>query len=229
MLIQGSSNVVFGNGTGVFGGPVVTPGVPAVDDQAGFQPGSGQGLTLGSGNYTFMEGISVTGGDLTLNPPGTSAGVGYYIMVGGGNILGGGFNMTFGELNGSNATIVLTGGAADNIDASDYASINYNGANGITLTAPTTGPTAGIAFFQDRNATSLNLNTFSGGTFGNITGAIYTPNQPIIFDGLGVMNSRCLQMIASTITIAGPVFMNDDCDGTGTAPIISNGSIVLVQ
>ena len=229
MTIGGFGHVVFGNGIGVFGGPRVRPGIPAVYDNTLFAFGSQRGLTLGSGSYTFMEGISITGGDLTLNPSGSS--VGYYIMVGGGtpSLFGSGFNMTAGNLIGSNVTIVLTGGTADNIGASDYANINYVGANGISLTAPTTGPTAGIAIFQDRSAVTPNPNTFSGGTFGNITGAIYTPNQPIVFDGIGHMNSRCLQMIASTITIAGIIYMNDDCQGTGTSPIVSNGSIVLVQ
>jgi Flp pilus assembly protein TadG len=221
MTIGGFVNVAFGSGTTVFGGPQVQRGVPAVDDHALFGAGTQQGLTLGSGSYTFMEGIRIAGGDLMLNRSGRS--FGYYIMVGGG------FDMTLGHLTGTDVTIALTGGAAGNIDSSDYANFNYNGASGITLTAPTTGPTAGIAIFQDRAATSRNANTFFGNTSGNITGAIYTPNQPINFLGIGLMNSRCLQMIASHITIAGIIYMNDDCDGTGTAPISGHGSIVLVQ
>ena len=102
MTIVGPVNVTFGNGNTIFGGPTVTANVPAVNDDAGFLAGSGLGLTLGSGTFQFMEGLSVTGGDLTLNPPATTGGVGYYIMDGGSN---GGLNMTFGDLNATNATI----------------------------------------------------------------------------------------------------------------------------
>ena len=54
-------------------------------------------------------------------------------------------------------------------------------------------------------------------------------DQPLAFEGLTLMTSQCMQLIASTITIAGLAFINDQCEGTGTAPIAGNGSIVLVQ
>jgi hypothetical protein len=220
MTVNLLGDVVFGNGNTTFGGPAVTANVPAVNDNSGFGAGSSKGLTLGSGTFQFMEGLSVTGGDLTLNPPATSGGIGYYIMNGGSN---GGLNMTFGQLIGTNATIVLTG------SGSDYANLNFNGADGMTLTAPTTGNTAGIAIFQDRNATTGNTNTVYGINFDNITGAIYTPNQMLQFEGLSVMNSQCMQLIGSTIRILGLAFINDQCEGTGVSPIGGNGAITLVE
>jgi len=241
MTINGFGHVVFGNGNTAFGGHTVTANVPAVVDQAGFLAGSGQGLVLGSGTFQFMEGISVNGGDLTLNPPGTSGGTGYYIMDGGGSTssnngtIGSGFNMTFGDLVGSNVTIALTGGASGGVGATDFANINFNGGNGMTLTAPTaagTWNTTGVAIFQDPAATPLgggNANTIYGINFDNITGAIYTPSQPLSFQGLTVMNAQCTQMIAYTITIWGLAFINDDCQGVGVAPIGGNGSIILVE
>jgi len=234
MTIGGFGHVVFGNGNTVVGCTTCNnPGVPAVEDQAGFSAGTGFGLVLGSGTYQFMEGISVTGGDLTLNPSGAS--VGYYIMDGGGSTgsgTGSGFNMTFGDLNGTNATIVLTGGTAGGVAAGDYANINLNGADGMNLTAPTTAgawDTAGIAIFQDRAATTGNANTVYGINFDNITGAIYTPNQPLSFEGLSVMNSPCTQFIADTITILGLAFINDQCQGTGVATIGGGGAVTLVE
>jgi hypothetical protein len=229
LTITGYGHVVFGNGTSVFGGPTVTANVPAVNDDAGFLAGLGRGLVLGSGTFQFMEGISVTGGDLTLNPPATSGGIGYYIMDGGSN---GGFNMTFGDLIGTNVTLVLTGGTAGGVGAADYANMNFNGADGMTLTAPTaagTWNTAGIAIFQDRTAPAGNTNTIYGINFDNITGAIYTPSQALNFEGLSIMNSQCMQLIANTIKILGLAFINDQCQGTGTAPIGGNGSIILAE
>lgn len=238
MTIGGFGHVVFGNGNTIFGGPTITSNIPAVTDQAGFFAGTGLGLVLGSGTFQFMEGISVTGGDLTLNPPGTSGGIGYYIMDGGGStgsgtgFVGSGFNMTFGDLIGTNATIVLTGGAAGGVAGGDYANINFNGADGMTLTAPTTAGTwntAGIAIFQDRAATTGNANTVYGISFDNITGAIYTPSQPLNFEGITLMNSPCTQFIADTITIWGLAFINDQCQGIGVATIGGGGAVTLVE
>ncbi len=236
MTIGGFGHVVFGNGNATIGCTTCNnPGVPAVEDQAGFLAGTGFGLVLGSGTYQFMEGISVTGGDLTLNPAATSGGIGYYIMDGGGSTgagNGSGFNMTFGDLIGTNSTIVLTGGTAGGVGAGDYANINFNGADGTTLTAPTTAGTwntSGIAIFQDRAASTGNANTVYGINFDNITGAIYTPNQPLSFEGLSVMNSPCTQFIANTILILGLAFINDQCQGTGVATIGGGGAVTLVE
>jgi hypothetical protein len=222
MSITGFGNVTFGNGNTTFGGPRVTANVPAVNDDSGFlaSPTTNLGLTLGSGKFLFMEGLAVTGGNLTLNPPGTSGGIGYYIMHGGSN---GGLNMTLGDLIGTNATIVLTG------NGGDYANLNFNAADGMTLTAPTTGSTAGIAIFQDPAAPAGNTNIVNGISFDNITGAIYTPSQALQFQGGVVMNSQCMQLIASTIRILGLASINDQCEGKGTAPIGGNGAVTLVE
>ncbi len=238
ITINGFGHVVFGNGNTVVGGHTVTANVAAVNDQAGFAAGSTYGLVLGSGTFQFMEGISVTGGDLTLNPPATSGGIGYYIMDGGGStgsgngFVGSGFSMVFGDLIGTNSTIVLTGGAAGGVGAGDYANINLNGADGMTLTAPTTAGawnTSGIAIFQDRAATTGNANTVSGVNFDNITGAIYTPSQPLAFTGATFMNAPCTQFIADTITIWGLAFINDQCQGIGVAVIGGGGAVTLVE
>jgi hypothetical protein len=229
MTIGGFGQVEFGNGNTVFGGPSVTANVPAVSDNAQFQAGQGLGLVLGSGIFQFMEGLSVTGGDLTLNPARTSGGIGYYIMDGGSV---GGLNMTAGDLNGKNATIILTGGSAGGVASSDFANINVNGADGIALTAPTTAGawnTAGIAVFQDVNAPAGNANTIYGVNFDNITGAIYLPNNPLVFEGLSAMTSQCTQLIAGTLEILGLTSIDDECQGTGTVPITGGSSIVLVE
>ena len=80
----------------------------------------------------------------------------------------------------SGTTIVLTSSTS-----SGYATANINGGATLNLTAPTTGATMGLAFFQDRNAPTAgtSANTFNGGGTQNIVGAIYFPNQGVTYAG----------------------------------------------
>ena len=140
--------------------------------------GTSQTLSVGSsGVYVFCNGLNLSGSaSLTLNP-------GIYVINGGSFNLSGGttFNATGG------VTIVLTGSTA-----AGYATANISGGANVSITAPTSGPTAGLAFFQDRNAPSSGTDSFSGGTTQIITGAIYFPHQAVNYSGGAI--SRRLQL-----------------------------------
>jgi hypothetical protein len=187
--------------------------------------------------YLHADGRAfVTGGNLTLNPNGTS--IGTYILYGnkincptnGGNT-NAGFCMTSGDFNSTNATIVFTGNSTRG-----YATFQNNGADGFNLTAPTAGGTAGIALFQDRNAPTIGFNNgMAGISFLNVTGALYFPEQQLHFIGLTLGNlqpangNACMQMIANTIQIQGLAFLDDQCAGTGVTQIVSAGPGFVVE
>jgi hypothetical protein len=65
---------------------------------------------------------------------------------------------------------------------SNYATASISGGFIVPITAPTSGPLAGLAFFQDRNAPTSGSDSFSGGSTQNITGTIYFPSQNMTFN-----------------------------------------------
>jgi Flp pilus assembly protein TadG len=177
--------------------------------------GCGLGTSLNyayhSGNpaYTLSPGVwcnGVTfGGGMTfkLNP-----GV-YYVNAGAFDV-GGGATLT-----GTGVTIVLTG------SGTNYANVNIEGGAVLNLTAPTSGATAGIAFFGDERAPATVQNTFGGGASANITGALYFPTEQVTMNN-GVSNpSSCTQLIAGQITFQGGANFSRNCP-TGTSPIGSS-------
>ena len=108
---------------------------------------------------------------------------------------------------------------------SSYSNVSIANGGAVTLTAPTTGPTAGIAFFGDPVVSGNNqgTETFTGGAVINITGAIYFPQQTVDFSG-GVSNpSGCTQLIAGTINFQGGANFSNNCASAGTSPIGSGG------
>lgn len=124
-------------------------------------------------------------------------------------------------ITGNNVTLVINGNYAINIG--NNASVN--------LTAPTTGPTSGIAIFGGRTATSTVTQTFSNNTILNLTGAIYFPNQILQFDNNGTTNPNagCTQLIARQIQLMNNVDLHANCAGAGTNPMTFGGSLALVE
>jgi Flp pilus assembly protein TadG len=140
---------------------------------------------VGTTPYVFCNGLSLGGGNssLTLGP-------GIYVIDRGLFSIGGSSTLTAT----SGATIVLTSSTASN-----YATATINGGASVSVTAPTTGATAGLAFFQDRNAPTAgtNANSFSGGGTQNIVGAIYFPNQGVTYAGGATSGgATCTQLLA---------------------------------
>jgi hypothetical protein len=176
--------------------------------------GASKTLSAGSGAYVFCNGLSLSGGaSLTLNP-------GIYVINQGSFNLSGGttFNATGG------VTIVLTSSTGSN-----YATANISGGATVNITAPTSGPTAGLAFFQDRNAPSSGTDTFSGGASDKIIGAIYFPDQSVNYSGgTSTGGSQCTQLIAYTITFSGGATFNNNCAGVGVASI-GRGNLAIVE
>ena len=102
-----------------------------------------------------------------------------------------------------------------------------NGGN-ITLSAPTTGQTAGILFFGDRNAPSSNTNVLSGFTTANLQGAIYFPTQTMQYGSSAGTITGCQQLIAWHVddNINNLPF-NGTCTGTGMKTIGASSTLLV--
>jgi hypothetical protein len=116
-------------------------------------------------------------------------------------------------------TIILNGNYA--IDFANNVRVN--------ITAPSTGPYAGLAFFGPRNGTTGVTQTFSNNTILNIKGVIYFPSQTVEIDNNGSTTSGgCTQVVAQLIRVQNNVQLDNNCVGTGVLPI-GSGSAYLVE
>jgi Flp pilus assembly protein TadG len=140
-------------------------------------------------------------GDLTLKGNVTMA-PGTYIIDSGSIASNGNTNIV-----GTGVTIILTASNPANI-----GNIKFTGNVSSTLSAPTTGPYAGILFYQDPNALIGGSNSFLGNNSMVYTGAIYFPKQQVTFSGNGSVTSHCLQVVGDSVYFSG----NSDIENTET-------------
>ncbi len=155
-------------------------------------------MTINPGVY--CGGMSVNAGAvLTLNP-------GIYYLDQGSFFVRGGATVT-----GTNVTLVFTSSTGQN-----WATATINGNATVNLTAPTSGPTQGIAMFADRampTGTDFKLNGGSSQTFG---GAIYLPTAALTYTGSSASSNGCTQIVANTITFSGNSNVQNNCSSYGT-------------
>ncbi len=158
-------------------------------------------VTIGPGVY--CGGISLNAGaNVTLSP-----GV-YYLDQGSLSVNGG------ASLSGSGVTLVFTSSSGHN-----YASARIAGNATINLTAPTSGSTAGIVLFGDRNMTAGTAFNLEGGAAQVFGGAIYLPQGAVTFAGGSGANTTCTQIVADTITFVGNSNLANNCSNYSTKPI----------
>jgi len=165
-----------------------------------------------TGVIAFNGDVKVSG-SATLQP-------GVYIINNGGMSLNNG-----SSLNGTaGVTIVLT---SSTNPAADTHTFNFGGSATITLTAPTTGTTAGIALWADGRL-PYSSDNLTGSSTPKITGAIYAPSHNVKYTGNSLSaTTGCEQLIAYTIQISGTTTFNHDCVGVGTLdPLGSKWSLV---
>ena len=158
-------------------------------------------VTLSPG--VFCGGMQVVAGAVvTLNP-----GI-YYMDRGSLSVAG---NAT---INGTGVTIVFTSGNNNNWAT---ASISSNAV--INLTAPTTGPTAGIVLFGDRNMPVGTAFKLTGGATQNFGGAVYLPKAALNYAGGSSASNGCTQIIADTLNWSGGSSLALNCSTYATKPI----------
>ncbi|MBF6560414.1 MAG: hypothetical protein IVW56_09005 [Candidatus Binataceae bacterium] len=138
-------------------------------------------VTLNPGVY--CGGIFINdSAKVTLNP-------GNYILEGGGLTV-----HDFATLRGSGVTFYNTQGPGY-----AYGPISVQDLVTIVLSAPTSGPLAGILFFQDRSISSTNPNII--GAQGGLTGALYFPTTRLHFSSLQTQSVAYTIIVADTVSL----------------------------
>jgi Flp pilus assembly protein TadG len=147
--------------------PQLIPSLPCLSPPSSvttFFPNTYCGLSLGSTKK------------YTFNP-------GVYILLGGLSVTGS------PTINGTGVTFYNTSDGGH-----PYGGITMAGSPTVTLSAPTTGPLAGMLFFQDRSVpVGSPGSNFKGSSAQGYTGSIYFPTTDITFEGTPA--------VASTATI----------------------------
>lgn len=167
-------------------------------------------VTIDPGVY--CGGMTINAGaNVTLNP-GT-----YYLDRGSLSVNGS------ATLQGDGVTLVFTSRTGKN-----YATATINGGATVNLTAPNTGPTAGIVFYGDRDAPAGTLFKFNGGASQNFGGALYLPKGDVTFAGGADTGTGCTQIVADTIAFVGNSNLAIDCSGYSTNPI-GTAAAMLVE
>lgn len=139
-------------------------------------------------------------------------------VVNGGNLT---MNSNGSSLSCANCTIAMTNFA----DRTKTGNIKLTG-GAIDLTAPTTGTYKGIALYQDPMANDTGQKTqnqINGNNGQSITGAIYIPNQSLLYNGggsysgIGTEVGACMMMVAKRVEFGGnsKIKALDECVGAG--------------
>ncbi len=214
-------------GSTVTGGSSVTPtastGIPAMSDPLANVPAPsvgactyyntvvGGGLTKTLPPGVYCNGINLgNGAHITFAPPGN------YILKGGGLNIQGGVTVT-----GTGVTFYNTAGGGYS-----YQPFNFSNGAVITLSAPTTGPLAGILLFQDRSIVSSAVNSFLGGTTNTLNGALYFPTTPISYSNGTNTSSTYTILIAKTVNFQGGCKVNNDYSSLpGGSPVKGNATL----
>lgn len=164
------------------------------------------GHPLGVGSKRFCGGMSLTG-SVNFAP-------GLYIVDGGIFKI----NAT-AQVTGSGVTFFLTGGA----------SLSYNGGATINLSAPTSGPLAGLLFYADRDDVGV-AHKINGNTGSELNGAIYMPSGDLDYSGnFSGGGGGCTQIVTRRVTFSGNSSLQVNCTAAGTRRIAVGESIALVE
>jgi hypothetical protein len=213
-------------------------GVSHIDDPLAYlTPPSTSPYTCDQTNFTVNN--TGTNGATTVTPlaPGVYCGginvqrgiaqfgTGQYILMGGGL-----------STQNSNASIDATAGVFiyntfDNSHPFGGVSIPAN--SGAKMTAMTTGPYAGILYFEDRNAPAGNTDTFSGGSNSIYTGVLYGIKSEIdLYGNPGLLSDPTVSSAAYTMIVAdkfnlvGNSLVNNDYSSLPTGNPLTQVAVV---
>jgi hypothetical protein len=217
LLFGGGATIAFGDATdngSVFqvvgdfstsGGSCVTIGAAAQHDFYGSLDTAG-GAILGSGVYSVTDYVDLggsAGGDVTC----------------GGTTVG---------MSGTGITFVIGGASTPTSGAcSGQAFCVAAGYGHVTLTAPSSGNTAGLVVVGPSAHTSGALFA-EGASNTSLSGAFYFPQGPIALSGgasVGGGTGQCLQMIGTQVTLSGGTTAASNC----LSSTASFSRIALVQ
>lgn len=167
-----------------------------------------------AGNYSFPNGLTVSGNNITINMGAGNYSFGTYsastatgLTISGNSVtmnLGAGVyyvNQAF-SINGTASGFTLNGTSVTLVTLKGITFPNVNLGTNMTLTAPTSGTTAGIVIWEPA-AYNSTVNFFDLGLQADITGVVYAPNASFQYKGIFGSINQCTQVVAKSITIAG--------------------------
>lgn len=107
-------------------------------------------------------------------------------------------------------------------------SLKLNASAKLDLSAPTSGPYAGILFFGARDATTV-THQINGTADSTLDGAIYAPASTVSYAGGGSTAGGCTQIVANTVSFSGSSNLASVCSAAGTRDIVTNQTVTLVE
>ncbi len=125
------------------------------------------------------------------------------------------------SLTGTGVTLVFTSSSG-----SSYANASITGGASINLSAPATGPTAGIVAFGDRHMPISTSFKFAGGDSQVFTGAVYVSKGALQWAGNSSANQPCTQIVADTIQMVGNSSLQVNCAGFGIKAITTPATLL---
>lgn len=128
----------------------------------------------------------------------------------------------------SGCTIVLSSSTAANNPAS-IASLEINGGARLNMTAPASGPYAGVLFYQDRRAPLLNTVRINGSAGGALEGALYLPRANLTMNGSSAMNTQCFQLVARRLSFTGNMNIQNNCPPSSASRPFAADYVRLVE
>jgi Flp pilus assembly protein TadG len=147
-----------------------------------------------------------------------------YIDGSGGGNNGGGLTIgPHGSITGRNVTIVLT---TTSSNPSSVATFGMNSGSVINMTAPTSGPYAGLLMYEDRRA-PFRTTQFNGNSGSVLNGALYFPSGRFYYNGTADMTASCLQMIAKQLDFNSGIIGNT-CPANGPTRNFQGSFVRLV-
>lgn len=155
-------------------------------------------VTMPSDGYYVVcgGGFSMTGNP-TVNLP-----AGIYIMQAGS------IDLHNGTLTGTGVTFYLTG---------TFSGITINGNVNVNLSAPTSGPTKGLLFYQDRSlANGAFSTTINGGSNTLFNGSLYFPTTNLTYSGGANTTNTYTAIVAWDISFRGNSYFAADPNGAHT-------------
>jgi len=190
------------------GDPLAWVAAPAVGGctDTNFSPANGAVLTISQGVY--CNGMSLSGGATVRLRPGT------YILKGGGLKVSGGSTLI-----GSGVTFYNTAGGG-----LSYGAISLSGGATVQLSAPTSGPLAGMLFFQDRGVTGGAGSTITGGATSFFEGALYFPTTALLYSGGATTDYTIL--VARQLTFTGGTLLNSNYTSLASGTPVKGNAIL---
>jgi Flp pilus assembly protein TadG len=197
VTVSGALQAPVVNIVGGYTGPItgtVKTGIIAVNDPLAYVQPPAVGAcdrvnySISSGAVTLNPGV-YCGGITISNNAQVTVNPGTYILAGGGLSVTG-----TGALKGTGVTFYNTtkpGYAYKPVYTQDQANL--------MLSAPTSGPLAGMLFFQDRTIKSTALNVIGGG--GGLEGALYFPTTKMSWSSQQSQAVRYTIIVADTFSI----------------------------